>query len=61
MVAPFDILNRATVALSSHSQQKLEIIGSDIEALYPSLEAVQVANIVYDAVMESKVKFKGVN
>jgi hypothetical protein len=32
-----------------------------VEALYPSLEAVQVANIVYQAVMESKVKFKGVN
>ena len=40
---------------------RMEIIGADVEALYPSLEAVQVANIVYQAVMDSDIKFKGVN
>ena len=40
---------------------RLEIIGADVEALYPPLEAVQVANIVYQAVMDSNIKFKGVN
>ena len=40
---------------------RLEIIGADVEALYRSLEAIQVSNIVYQAVMESQIKFKGVN
>ena len=40
---------------------KLVIIGADVEALYPSLEGVQVAEIIYRAVMETKVEFKGVN
>ena len=34
---------------------KLVIIGADVEALYPSL----VAEIIYRAVMETKVEFKG--
>ena len=37
------------------------IVGADVEALYPSLEDVQVAEIIYKAVMESEVKFDGVN
>ena len=37
------------------------IIGSDVEALYPSLQDVQVAEIIYKAVMESKVMFDGVD
>ena len=48
-------------ALIQDRSSKLEIIGLDVEALYPSLEAIQVANIVYQAVMESKIKFRGVN
>ena len=40
---------------------KLQIIGSDVAALYPSLEAVEVAKIVYNAIIETKVKFSGVN
>ena len=40
---------------------KLQIIGSDVAALYPSLDAVEVARIVYNAIMETKVKFSGVN
>ena len=30
---------------------RIQVIGSDVEALYPSLEAVEVAEIVYDAVL----------
>ena len=40
---------------------QLTIIGADVEALYPSLEGVQVAEIVYRAIMETRVKFKGIN
>ena len=37
---------------------KLQIVGSDVAALYPSLE---VAKIVYNAIMETDVKFSGIN
>ena len=40
---------------------KIQIVGSDVAALYPSLEAVEVAKIVYNAIMETQVKFSGVN
>ena len=36
---------------------KIQVVGSDVAALYPSLEAIEV----YNAVMESEVKFSGVN
>ena len=36
------------------------MIGTDLEALYPSLEAVKVEKIVYDAMLETKVKFDNV-
>ena len=37
------------------------IIGSDVESLYPSLDADQVAEIVYDAVMRATIAFEGVH
>ena len=37
------------------------VVGADVEALYPSLEDVQVADIVYQAVMETEVGFEGVH
>ena len=40
---------------------RIQVVGSDVAALYPSLEAIEVARIVYNAVMESEVIFKGVN
>ena len=40
---------------------KLQIVGSDVAALYPSLETVEVVKIVYNAIMESDVKFSGIN
>ena len=39
---------------------KVSIVGADVEALYPSLEAIQVADIVYKAIMETEVGFEGV-
>ena len=40
---------------------KIQVVGSDVEALYPSLEAIEVAQIVYKSIMESEVKFRGVD
>ena len=37
------------------------IIGSDVESLYPSLDADQVAEIVHDAVMRATITFDGVH
>jgi hypothetical protein len=37
------------------------IVGSDVESLYPSLDADQVAEIVRDAVMRSRITFDGVH
>ena len=37
------------------------VVGSDVEALYRSLDAVEVAQIVYNAMMKTDIKFKGVN
>ena len=39
----------------------IAIVGADVESLYPSLEAIQVADIIYKAIMETDVAFKGVN
>ena len=41
--------------------ENMVIAGADVEALYPSLEDVQVAEIVFKAVLESKVEFEGVD
>ena len=41
--------------------KNMMIIGSDVEALYPSLEDMEVAEVVYKAIMESKVKFVNVD
>ena len=37
------------------------VVGSDVEALYPSLQDTQVAEIIFNAIMETKVGFEGVN
>ena len=39
----------------------MHIIRAEVEALYPSLEAIQVADIVYKAVMETEIEFKNIN
>ena len=47
--------------LVQDNSSRIVIIGADVDALYPSLEGVQVAEIIYRAVMETTVEFKGVN
>ena len=37
------------------------LVGSDVEALYPSLQDTKVAEIIFNAIMETKVGFDGVN
>ena len=39
---------------------RVQVIGADVEQLYPSLHAVEVAEIVYKAMMDTKVKFDNV-
>ena len=41
--------------------QKQVLVGSDVEALYPSLLDIQVAEIIFTAVLETDVGFEGVN
>ena len=41
--------------------RRIQVIGSDVESLYPSLEAVEVAEIVYKAMLETKVKFENID
>ena len=53
----------ASEVTSSQIQEELDlvIIGSDVQALYPSLTDVEVGIICYQAVMDSKVKFQNIN
>ena len=37
------------------------IVGSDVEALYPSLDAERVAMIVYIAIMQSEIKWDNID
>ena len=37
------------------------VCGADVEALYPSLSDIQVAEIVYQAIIETEVGFEGVD
>ena len=39
---------------------RVQVIGADVEQLYPSLHAVEVAEIVYKAMMDTEVKFDNV-
>ena len=41
--------------------RRMEVVGADVEALYPSLDAVQLAEIVNKAIMETDVGFIGIN
>ena len=41
--------------------KQYHIIGADVVSMYPSLDAVAASKLVYEAVLESKVEFKGLN
>ena len=57
LLSAADVDNR----LVQDKSAKMNIIGAEVEALYPSLEAIQVADIVYKAVMETEIEFKNIN
>ena len=40
---------------------RMVVCGADVEALYPSLSDIQVAEIIYQAIMETEVGFDGVD
>jgi hypothetical protein len=42
-------------------EKPMLVIGSDVEALYPSLDDRKVAEICYRAVMETKMKFENID
>ena len=48
-------------SLIQDKSRKIQIVGSDVESLYPSLDAIEVAQIVYKCIMETEVKFRGVD
>ena len=39
---------------------QLVAVGADVEALYPNLSDIEVANICYEAVMKSKISFNNI-
>ena len=47
--------------LIQDKSRRMEVCGADVEALYPSLSDIQVAEIVYQAIMETDVGFEGVD
>ena len=53
--------NKVDNKLIQDRSVKLQIVGSDVAALYPSLDAVEVARIIYNAIMETEIKFSGVD
>ena len=48
-------------SLIQDRSRKIQIVGSDVESLYPSLDAIEVAQIVYKCILETNVKFRGVD
>ena len=40
---------------------RIQVVGADVEALYPSLDAIEVAEIVYRAMLDTKVKLASVD
>jgi hypothetical protein len=47
--------------LIQDKSKTMEVVGADVEALYPSLSEIQVAEIIYKAIMETEVGFRGIN
>ena len=37
------------------------VVGADLEALYPNLVDIEIANITYYAILKSKINFKNVD
>ena len=41
--------------------EEMVVVGADVEALYPSMVDVEIANIAYNAIMKSKISFQNIN
>ena len=52
-----DISNKSLV----QDGRDLVVTGADVEGLYPSLSDIEVAIIVYEAVMNSEIRFENIN
>ena len=42
-------------------QSEVVVVGADVEALYPNLVDIEIANITYDTIMKSKINFRNIN
>ena len=42
-------------------KQEVVVIGADVEALYPSLLDIEIANICYNTIMKSSISFNNIN
>jgi hypothetical protein len=47
--------------LVQDKSSNIVLVGSDVEALYPSLQDIQTANIIFRAIMETEIGFEGVH
>jgi hypothetical protein len=56
-------LNDARDVANDQVQDVLElvVVGADVVALYPSLTDIEIANICFEAIMKSSVKFQNIN
>ena len=43
--------------LLQDKSNRIQVIGADVEALYPSLSAMEVGDIIYNAMLNTKIKF----
>jgi hypothetical protein len=42
-------------------QHQVVVVGADVEALYPNLVDVEIANLCYQAIMKSRINFNNIN
>ena len=42
-------------------ENELVLVGADVVSLYPSMTDIEVANLCYEAIMASKIKFSNIN
>ena len=40
---------------------ELVVVGADVEALYPSLQDIETANVCYNTIMKSRISFSNIN
>ena len=45
----------------AQDMKEVVVVGADVEALYPNLKDIEIANICYDAIMKIKIGFRNIN